>query len=209
MGISEKMMAVFREIKAIGKEGYNDFQKYDFRGIEQVYAYFHPILDKHGIYTLQRTIKKEFEVVPSKGTNRNGEPKPDQVSAHIELAIDFVCCDTGERETASGFGEGIDTSDKATNKATSGAVKYIYFNTFCVPVKAASVEDGDRYHEPRNSSRKTKGQLHNEIADLCRELGKDIEDVYDKSKEAWGKKTLTLQDYEKIKAMLIKQKGEK
>ena len=209
MGIHEKMMAVFREVNAIGKDNKNTFQNYNFRGIEQVYAYFHPLLAKHGIFTAQRSLNKSFEVIPSRSTNSKGEPKPDQVSAHVDIAIDFICCETGETVTTSGFGEGVDTSDKATNKATSGAVKYIYFNTFCVPVTASAVEDGDRYHEPRNSSQPTKGQPHNEIAELCRELGKEVDEVYTKSKAAWKKKELSLEDYQKILAGLKKQKGEK
>jgi len=153
-------MAVFKDVNAIGKDGRNTFQNYNFRGIEQVYEYFHPLLAKHGIYTVQRSGMHRSEVITSH--NKSGDEKT-QVSVCVDIKIDFICSDTGELVTASGFGEGIDTSDKATNKATSGAVKYIYFNTFCVPVNANNVDDGDRHHEPRNNADKTKGMLHKRI----------------------------------------------
>ena len=63
--------------------------------------------------------------------------------------------------------------------------------------------------EEMQKAERTKGQLHNEIAELCRELGKEVDEVYTKSKAAWKKKELSLEDYQKILAGLKKQKGEK
>ncbi len=40
------------------------------------------------------------------------------------------------------WGEGLDNSDKATNKAMSGAMKYALIELFCVPTQ--DVEDSDR-----------------------------------------------------------------
>jgi hypothetical protein len=45
--------------------------------------------------------------------------------------------------TAQAMGEGMDSSDKATNKASSGAYKYVMLQVFCIPIKGLA-EDGDR-----------------------------------------------------------------
>jgi len=53
---------------------------------------------------------------------------------------------------------------------------------------------------------RTKGMLHKRIEGLCQTLNKDPEEVYTKSKAAWKKTQLSIEDYEKIINGLEQQK---
>jgi len=61
--------------------------------------------------------------------------------------------------------------------------------------------------EMQKVDRVTKGQLHNKIAELCRAQGKEITEIYDKTKEHLNKKELDIDDYKRIIIQL--EKGQK
>jgi hypothetical protein len=60
--------------------------------------------------------------------------------AVVEAAFDFVAAVDGSMHTVVTFGEAMDSSDKATNKAMSAAYKYAAILAFCIPLVG---EDAD------------------------------------------------------------------
>jgi hypothetical protein len=61
--------------------------------------------------------------------------------AVVHAEFDFVSTVDGSKHTAATFGEAMDSSDKATNKAMSAAFKYAAFMTFCIPTEGDNDAD--------------------------------------------------------------------
>jgi hypothetical protein len=56
--------------------------------------------------------------------------------------------DYGSSVEAVVIGEGMDSGDKASNKAMSIAHKYAFFQVFCIPTEEVAASDPDNYtHE--------------------------------------------------------------
>jgi hypothetical protein len=99
-----------------------------FRGIDDVYKALAPLLAQHRLCVFPRMVAREsVERRSSKGNAL--------FYVTVEAEFDFVCADDGSIHTARTFGEAMDSSDKATNKAMSAAYKYAAFMTFCIPTE--------------------------------------------------------------------------
>lgn len=126
------------DLGAIGKEGKNEVQKYKFRGIDQMYNAIQPLLVKNGVFCVPQVIHSDIKTL--QGTNAKGEPK---VSFHAVLTINHkFYADDGSFVEVITVGEGLDTSDKASNKAMSAAMKYAFIELFSIPTD--DVADSDR-----------------------------------------------------------------
>src|SRR3990167_7566259 len=102
--------------------------KYKFRGIDAVYQALSPLLAAHKLCILPRVLSRQVE----KGvSNKCGAMF--HVALHVEF--DLVSALDGSTHTVAVFGEAMDSSDKATNKAMSAAYKYMAIPTFCIPVE--------------------------------------------------------------------------
>lgn len=139
--------AVYRAISRVmdeigrlgmGKDGYNQSQKFAFRGIDQVYEVLNPLMVKHGLMILPRygAVQRDQYTTKSGGT---------MFSVSIPGEFDIVCAEDGSKHTVCIIGEGMDTGDKATNKAMSVAYKYAALQIFCIPVKGNDDPDA---HSP-------------------------------------------------------------
>lgn len=133
---------VMAEIGAIGKNQTNDHQKYKFRGIEDMYNAAHPALIKHGVFCAPVVLDSQtFDIVSAQG----------KASYRVLLKVchKFYGPDGSYVEVTT-VGEGIDTSDKATNKAMSAAMKYAFIELFSIPT--LDIEDSDRDSPPAGST---------------------------------------------------------
>lgn len=136
--IYSELSAVMAEVGAIGKDSYNSFQKYKFRGIDDVMNALYPVLVKHQILIEPQMLDKQIEIVPTK----DGKT---QIHALLTMQYRFYAPD-GSYVTAVTLGEGLDTSDKACNKAMAVAMKYAMFQTFCIPTEEMRQSDPDNYN---------------------------------------------------------------
>ena len=59
----------------------------------------------------------------------------------VEVEFDFVSAEDGSKHTVKTFGEAMDTSDKATNKAMSAAYKYAALQAFAIPTEGDNDAD--------------------------------------------------------------------
>lgn len=140
-----KIAAVQGELAriGIGKDSVNSFDKYRFRGIDAVYNALAPLLAKHGLCVLPRIIERDCQERES----RKGEP---MFYVTVTAEFDFVSADDGTIHTVRTYGEAMDRSDKATNKAMSAAYKYAAFMAFAIPTEGDNDADA---HTPEVASR--------------------------------------------------------
>ncbi len=129
---------VMGDIGAIGKDRKNEQQRYSFRGIEDFYNAAHPAMVKHGVFCAPEVVEHKCDVFEK--TNNDGKVT---TWRHVTIRVKhrFYAPD-GSSVDVTTMGEGLDNSDKATNKAMSGAMKYALIELFSVPTE--DVEDADR-----------------------------------------------------------------
>lgn len=127
MQIYKAMAAVMADMEAIGKDARNQQQGFNYRGIDSVYNTLHPILAKHKIFTTPEVLEKDrSERVNNKGT----------VLAFVSLRMRYTFwCEDGSSVSCIVEGEGMDSGDKASNKAMAIAHKYALLQTFCIPTE--------------------------------------------------------------------------
>jgi hypothetical protein len=142
--IYEKMIAIMREVPGIGKneKGFN----YKFRGIDSVYNELHGILAKHEVFTIP-------EVLSEKSEDRKSTKGGLLIYRVLTIKYKFYTID-GSFIEATVIGEGMDSGDKAANKAMSVAHKYALLQAFCIPTEEKK--------DPENDSPEVLPKLENE-----------------------------------------------
>lgn len=126
---------VMSDIGSISKGRKNEHQNYKFRGIEDMYNVIQPALIKHGVFCCPQVVDSQnFEL-----TSANGK-----ASCRVLLKISHrFYADDGSYIEVITQGEGIDTSDKASNKAMSAAMKYAFIELFSIPTEDIDDSDSD------------------------------------------------------------------
>ncbi len=127
MNIYESMAKAMSEIDAIGKDKVNQQQGFKYRGIDQVYNALNPVLARNGIFMTPKVLNSERE----ERVNKNGTTL---FYSRVTMEYSFMAVD-GTSVTCSIIGEGMDSGDKATNKAMAVAHKYALLQTFCIPTE--------------------------------------------------------------------------
>ena len=108
---------------------------YNFRGIDEVYNTLARLLADTGLCILPRMVGHSL-------TERGKTAKGNAIySAIVEAEFDFVSADDGSVHTVRSYGEAMDSSDKATNKAMSAAYKYMALMTFAIPTEGDNDAD--------------------------------------------------------------------
>lgn len=125
--IFETISAVMRDVGVVGKDSVNPQQNYKYRGIDAVMNALHPAMEKHGLFVLPDVIEQTRE---ERQTSRGGV----LIYSIVKVNYKFYAPD-GSYAEATVIGEGMDSGDKATNKAMSAAFKYALFQVFCIPTE--------------------------------------------------------------------------
>ena len=116
---------------------------YKFRGIDDIFNTISPLLAEHGLCILPRVLAREcVERITSKGSAI--------FYVTVEVEFDFVCAEDGSKHTVKTFGEAMDMSDKATNKAMSAAYKYAALQAFAIPTEG---DNDTENHTPEVAAR--------------------------------------------------------
>lgn len=143
------LLAIAAEMPSIAKEGRNAAQGYSFRGVDQVFNSLQPIFSKHGVIITVEILELRRDERPSKSGGV-------MAFVTIRARYNFVAKDGSSISTESA-GEGCDTSDKATPKALSIALKYALLETFLVPTADSKDPENDS-HELAPMPDKPKAQ---------------------------------------------------
>ena len=183
MNIYETISAVMSEIGAIGKTSKNAQQGFMFRGIDAVMNAINPALVKYKLFIVPEVLEQTRE---ERTTSKGGL----LIYSICKIKYTFYAED-GSSVNCTVIGEGMDSGDKATNKAMSIAFKYACFQVFCIPTEEM-VDPDSECHEVAGKKQETiNKKLTDEqidaIADLFDEkslsamLGyfgvKDVEDL--------------------------------
>lgn len=161
MEVYKAITAVMAEIGTIGISKDKRAQSFNFRGIDDVLNALNPILSKNNLVLLPRVQERDsVERVTKSGSAI--------FYVTIKVEFDFVSAIDGTKHTVSTYGEAMDSSDKATNKAMSAAYKYACFQAFCIPTE---VEDADEIlhevtPEPKEREQITDSRLAAAIAKI-------------------------------------------
>ena len=125
--IYQTISDVMAEIGAIGKDKKNQSQGFMYRGIDAVMNALSPALVKHKLFVVPEIL----EQIREERTNKNGTTL---IYSVCKIKYTFYAED-GSSVSATVIGEGMDSGDKATNKAMSIAFKYACFQVFCIPTE--------------------------------------------------------------------------
>ena len=124
--VHQAWAAVMAEVKAVGKDGRNQQQSYNFRGIDGVMNAVGPAMRKHGVVVLPSLRSRET------GTVEVGQKRTPM--AHVVVEVDFtVYGPAGDTITGSTPGEAMDSGDKATSKAMSVAYRTFLIQALTLP----------------------------------------------------------------------------
>lgn len=134
--IFSKMADIMQEINAIGKDQTNTQQKYNFRGIDDVYNAVNPLLKKHRVFITTKILSSKREERTTKPTSTNPTGTV-MIYTILEIENTFWAED-GSSVSSISQGEAMDSADKGSNKAMSAAQKYSLIQTFAIPTKEGS-----------------------------------------------------------------------
>lgn len=132
--------------QGIGKNQKNTMQNYKFRGIDDVFNTLAPLIAKHGLCILPDVLEREVaERKNAKGTTI--------FYVTVKVKYTFIAAEDSSTHEVIVYGEAMDSSDKATNKAMSAAYKYAAIQAFCIPTEGDNDTENSN-HEPQyqNSS---------------------------------------------------------
>jgi len=138
-----EVSAALAEI-GVGKSRENKQQGFKFRGVDDVYQVIATLLPKHALVILPRVLSRSM-------TERKSSAGNALFSVVCEVEYSLVSAKDGSEHVVRFIGEGMDTGDKATNKAIAIAYKYMAFQVFCIPLEG--VQD-----DPDADSHKVEGK---------------------------------------------------
>lgn len=128
--IHQLMPELIAACGAVGKEGFNKHNKYNYRSVDDIMAAVNPALVKTGV-----------SLAPTYTLLAN---EPIEKGSRVLLSLDlkFIAPD-GSYISTGAIGEGKDFGDKATYKAMAGALKYALLQTLCIPTDEAKDPEAD------------------------------------------------------------------
>jgi len=155
-------------MKELAKTEQNAAQGWSYRGIDGLMNQAHGIMSKAGLVVLPHVLSEpliELGPVSKKGTQ--------YYRSLVKMSFEFLSTQDGSSVVSGAFiGEGIDTSDKATNKAQTAAYKWCFFQTFCIPVKGGLADSEEATEIDEDEAReKTGKKLADSLADAFSKIG--------------------------------------
>lgn len=166
--IFETIDLIMKEVPAIGKTKQNTKQNYKFRGIDDVMNKLQPIFAKYKLFVVPDVLEQTRE---ERKTSTGGT----LLYSICKIKYTFYAED-GSHVEATVIGEGMDSGDKASNKAMAIAFKYALFQVFCIPTE--ELKDPDKEKNPQSFSPQQLMRLNAEFKDLLIETDTDPDEIY-------------------------------
>ena len=130
---------VMKKVGAIGKDStatnMSGKQMYKFRGIDAVYNALNPVMADLGLFIVPEVLDQTRE---ERKTTNGGT----LIYSILKIKFTMFAPD-GSNVSGTLIGEGMDSGDKASNKAMSIAMKYFAFQTFMIPTEELRDMDPD------------------------------------------------------------------
>ena len=124
-----------QKIGAIGKNTKNAQQGFMYRGIDAVMNALSPVMSELGLFICPEVLEQTRE----ERTNKNGT---NLLYSILKIKYTMYAPD-GSNVSCVVIGEGMDTGDKASNKAMAIALKYACFQLFMIPTEEMKQADPD------------------------------------------------------------------
>jgi hypothetical protein len=153
------------DARAIGKDSHNKMQGFNFRGIDAVMNHLHPIFAKHGVIVLPTIIQDKTE-------ERETKTGGNLIYRILHIRFTFMA-DDGSSVDCMVIGEGMDTGDKASNKAMAIGLKYALTQMLLLPYD--EVDPDAESHEVKPKSEPVKAAP--EKAEPPKEPAKEKDDL--------------------------------
>lgn len=125
------------DISAVAKGKRNQQQGFMYRGIDDVMNALYPVLARHRLFLTPEVLEHTRE---ERQTQRGGN----LIYSILKVRYTLYAAD-GSSVSAVVIGEGMDSADKASNKAMAVAMKYAMFQLFCIPTEDMAADDPDGY----------------------------------------------------------------
>lgn len=161
--IHEALAAVMAEVRAVGKDDFNDHQRFNFRGIDAVVNAVGPVLRKHKVIVVPDVISSAYEVVQT----TTGKAS---TACRVHVAYTFHGPDGGEIRT-SVIGEAWDHGDKATPKAMSVAFRTALLQALALPTHDPDPDASSYEREPVDPLAEERQALLDQLRFKADELG--------------------------------------
>jgi len=123
--VHEALAEVMRDVTHVGKDGFNQSQRFSFRGIDDTINAVGPAFRRHGVLMLPRVLSSTYREYATKNRTTMHE-------CVLEVEFTFVGPD-GSTLVCSTMGESADSGDKATAKAHSVAWRTALLVALCIP----------------------------------------------------------------------------
>lgn len=174
MNIYQSITKIMEEVPSIGKTQRNKTQGFMYRGIDDVMNALQPLLAKNKVFIVPEILEQmREERTTSKGGNL--------IYSICKIKYKFYAED-GSSVEAITIGEGMDSGDKATNKAMAIAMKYTLFQVFCIPTDEMKDPDSETPEQStKKNNAKTVLKPNNEDGE------KPISETYIKAFTMWLK----------------------
>lgn len=169
MNIYEAITATMAEVGAIGKTSKNTTQGFMFRGIDAVMNALQPAMLKNHIFVVPEVLEQTRE----ERTNAKGTTL---LYSILKIKYTFFV-DDGSSVSAVVIGEGMDTGDKASNKAMSIGFKYACFQVFCIPTEEMKDPDVESHEVKPIAAQKINDTKVKSILRKCEQDGINPADV--------------------------------
>lgn len=133
----QTIMAVMREVRAVGKDGHNKQQGFSFRGIDGVMNAVGPAMRNHGLMIMPEEVEREMT---------RGQSKTGGVLTSVHLMVTYRLTNShGDSCKTRVPAEAFDSSDKATAKAMSVALRTALLQVLALPTQDRDPDED--YHE--------------------------------------------------------------
>jgi len=135
--IYELIGKAMQTVGAIGKDSRNAQQGFAYRGIDAVMNALNPVMAKLGLFIVPEVLEQTREErVNSKGTTL--------LYSILKIKYTMYAPD-GSNVSCVVIGEGMDTGDKASNKAMSIGLKYACFQLLMIPTEEMVDPDAETH----------------------------------------------------------------
>lgn len=134
-----------QKIGAVGKNSKNQQQGFLYRGIDAVMNALSPVMSDLGLFMTPEVLEQTRE----ERVNKNGT---NLIYSILKVKYTMYAPD-GSNVSCTVIGEGMDTGDKASNKALSVAFKYAAFQLLCIPTEEMIDPDAE-CHEVKPKAKK-------------------------------------------------------
>ena len=124
--ITEALVAVMADVRAVAKRDHNGHQGFDFRGVDAVVNAVAPALRKHGVVVYPSGVQ-QHQV-------EHAQTKNGSVTYIHRIRVDYTFAGPeGDTITTQVEAEAMDMQDKGTAKAMSVAFRTVLLQALCLP----------------------------------------------------------------------------